>query len=418
MCRVKSVAAHTSATLLTPSQLAVVCAITCIAVASVYWTQPVLVEIGVAYGVSAMQARFAFSACSLAYAIAFFFVAPLTDRISSRRLAGLGLTATGLMTAASAIFEGFNGFVFSMSVQGAAAAIAAAAMYALMPRIAGKERLGLYFGLIIASSVVGITAGRSVMGLLTASIDIRGALLVCAGALLAMAALVLVLPQDHIALVSSRESYLRQCLKTASMLISPACGGLFLVGFLLFFGYLGTLTFLTLRLQQPPFSLDSSAIGVISLAGLSATFGAPLSGVLARRIGSLRVAMCGLACVLLAIACLALAQSAIWISVGMFLMFFGVFSCQPAIFVRICERVDAMNRGAASSLYLLTCLGAGGLASAALGPIWIEYGWYGITTTTFLAVVLSMLALLMNSYLKEKHTNLYEKNLHCRKQIP
>jgi len=418
MCSVESTAMHASAALPTPSQLAVVCAITCIAVASVYWTQPVLMEIGIAYDVSATKARLAFSACSIAYALAFFFVAPLTDQISSRRLAGIGLSATGLMTAVSAMFEGFNGFIFSISVQGATAAIAASAMFALMPRIAGKERLGLYFGLIIASSVVGITAGRAVMGLLTASIDIRGALFVCAGALLAMAALTLVLPQDHIVPVSSHESYLRQCCKTAGMLISPTCGMLLLVGSLLFFGYLGTLTFLTLRLQQAPFLLDGSAIGGISLVGLSAIFGAPLSGVLIRRIGSLRVAMCGLSCVLLAIVCLALAQSVAWISVGMFLMFFGVFFCQPAIFVRICERVNSAKRGAASSLYLLTCLGTGGLASAALGPIWIEYGWRGITAITALAVVLSMLALLMDFCLKEKRANLYEKNLHCRKQIP
>src|SRR6218665_1159931 len=101
-----------------------------------------------------------------------------------------------------------------------------------------------------------------------------------------------------------------------------------------------------------------------------------------------------------------------------FLCFSVFFFCQPAIFVRICERVNSAKRGAASSLYLLTCLGTGGLASAALGPIWIEYGWRGITAITALAVVLSMLALLMDFCLKEKRANLYEKNLHCRKQIP
>src|SRR6218665_809970 len=95
MCSVESTAMHASAALPTPSQLAVVCAITCIAVASVYWTQPVLMEIGIAYDVSATKARLAFSACSIAYALSFFFVAPLTDQISSRRLAGIGLSADG-----------------------------------------------------------------------------------------------------------------------------------------------------------------------------------------------------------------------------------------------------------------------------------------------------------------------------------
>jgi hypothetical protein len=42
---------------------------------------------------------------------------------------------------------------------------------------------------------------------------------------------------------------------------------------------------------------------------------------------------------------------------------------------------------------LLTCLGAGSLASAVLGPLWLRAGWHGITTAC-LAAIAGSLALL------------------------
>lgn len=383
---------------LSPSQLFVACLITCVAVASVYWTQAVLAEIGAAFGVSAAQARLAFSACSITYAIAFFLFAPFADRISARKLAQFGLVATAIAIGISATLDSFNAYLGIVMLQGSFAAAVPAAIYALMPRIAGKDRLGNYFGLIIASSVIGISAGRAIMGLLTTGFDFRGALLVCSVALFALAALTLCLPKDEILDVKQAKNVLQMYLEAVGILISPTRCGLFLAGFLLFFGYLGSITFLTLRLQDAPFSFSSSTIGIISLVGLSAALGAPLSGKLIPRLGSLRVALAGIVCVLLAIACIALAQSAIAVSVGMFLIFFGVFACQPAILVRLSERVKPENRGAASSLYLLTCLAAGSFASAALGPIWLNHHWQGISIACGLAIVLSAAALMVDAY--------------------
>ena len=177
------------------------------------------------------------------------------------------------------------------------------------------------------------------------------------------------------------------------MLASPDLVRLFATGFFLFFGYLGAVTFLTLRLNEPPFALDSDTIGSISLLGLGAVMGAPISGRLTGRYGSLTVGVVGLSIVMGAIVCLALAESVMGISGGLFLIFLGTFVCQPAVFVRIAERVPSDRRGAASSLYLLTCLGAGSLASAALGPLWTAAGWTGVTTACLTAVAASLLLL-------------------------
>src|ERR1700753_1736352 len=81
--------------------IAVGCATTCVAVASVYLTQPVMAEISSAYGVSPTDARLAFSVASFSYAGAFFFLGPLTDRIEPRRMSFAGLLLGALALAAA-----------------------------------------------------------------------------------------------------------------------------------------------------------------------------------------------------------------------------------------------------------------------------------------------------------------------------
>jgi len=376
----------------------IACATTCLAVASVYSAQAVFGDIADKYGVSINDARLAFSVCSIAYALAFFVLGPLSDLFSARRLAGLGLAVAAAATLLAALTPNYIGFLVATGVQGAAAAAVPVAMFALMPRIAPKEQIGTFFGLIIAASVVGITLGRAGMALLAAQAGIGAAQMTLAGVLLAMAALAWTLPDETAG--AKRELSRRVYVEALRMMSAPDLLRPFATGFLLFFGYLGTVTFLTLRLHEPPFSFDSATIGSISLLGLGSVLGAPLSGRLVGRIGSLAVGITGLAIVIGAIASLVWAQSITSVGVGLFAIFLGVFICQPAVFVRIAERVPAQRRGAASSLYLLTCLGAGSLASAVLGPVWTHAGWIGVTSVCATTAVISLLILLSDAAIR------------------
>ncbi|MEK8034675.1 MFS transporter [Ideonella sp. DXS29W] len=374
---------------------AIACLTTCIAVASVYATQAVFGDIAARFGVSITDARLSFSIGSIAYALAFFVLGPLSDLFSARRLAICGLCVAAAATVAGAITGSYAVFLVAIGVQGAAAAAVPVAMFALMPRIAPKNQIGTYFGLIIASSVVGITLGRAGMGLLSASLGLAGAWGTLAVALLAMGVLALALRDDSVGV--RRQIGWSVYADSLRMIVSPDLLRPFATGFLLFFGYLGTVTFLTLRLHEPPFQFDSATIGSISLLGLGSVLGAPVSGRLVGRYGSLAVAVSGLAIVLTAIGVLVWATSLPAVGLGLFLIFLGVFVCQPAVFVRIAERVAPQRRGSASSLYLLTCLGAGSLASAVLGPVWARAGWTGVTTVCVAAVLTSLVVLISDA---------------------
>lgn len=376
--------------------VAVACVTTCLAVSSVYVMQPVMAEIAYRFSVSASDARLAFSVVSVTYALAFFLLGPLSDRLDPRVLSAVGLLAAACCTGAGSFVTEYRQLLVLLAVQGAFAAMPPAAMFALMPRIARKESMGTYFGFVIAASVVGITLGRSSMGLLTAQWGFASAMRICGLSLLAAAALNCILPASASA---NRHSIAAAYGNALKMLCTPQLLRLLSIGFFLFFGYLGVLTFLTLRLHEAPFAFDSAAIGRVSLLGLSAVFGAPVSGRLVTRFGSLHVALCGMTVVLAAIACLATAASTGVLVLGLFLLFLGVFSCQPAVFVRITTRVDVAQRGAASSLYLLTCLGAGSVASAGLGGLWNTQGWWAVCACGAGSVFLGMCVALIDACL-------------------
>jgi YNFM family putative membrane transporter len=77
-------------------QLFVACFITCMAVASVYLTQSIFPLLAQSYAMPESAGRLTFTYTSMAYAVAFFVVGPLSDLISARRLASIGLAGSAL----------------------------------------------------------------------------------------------------------------------------------------------------------------------------------------------------------------------------------------------------------------------------------------------------------------------------------
>lgn len=373
-----------------PSDLklpAIAAVATTVAVATIYMTQPIFADIAANFTVSIVQARMSFFVATLAYALSFFAFGPLSDRISAKWLASAGGMGVALFTFCAPLVGAFVWFVVVLALAGAAAAAVPAALFALMARIAPPGSVGTYFGLIIAASVGGITLGRTLGGVVAGWAGWQQAFLIMAVLNLASVLLLQGLPDSA---GQSDGPTLRGVYANAlAMYADGRVVRLLALGALLFFGYLGTVTFLTFRLAGEPFQLTSEAIGYISLAGLIALVGAPAAGKLISRWDARTVALVGLGVCATGVATLWLAQNAVLITIGLLLVFLGVFSCQPAVMVLLAKAVGPHRRGTASSAYLLACLGAGSLSSFALGPIWTSLGWTGVIITALGCLVMA-----------------------------
>ncbi|RRR99522.1 MFS transporter [Glycomyces terrestris] len=357
---------------------------TCLAVASVYLTQPIFPEIAAHFGVADQDARFAFTAASLAYALSFFLFGPLTDRLPLRAMGSAGAAGLAVLLALAVFAPGFGLFVALLSVAGIVAAAVPSAMIALMPRLAPPEMKGMFFGLVIGASVAGITLGRSMTGVVADAADWRTAVLGAAALNLLSAGAALTLP--NLAAPAAAGPAAKAYAAVLGLFRGAATVRLLALGTCLFFGYLGVATFLTYRLQQEPFGFDAASIGLVNLAGLVGVVGAPLAGRLVPRIGAPAVVLSGLAAVLAGIALLGLAAHPAVVTAGVLALFAGVFACQPAVLVLLAAAAPPGSQGGASSLYMLVCLLAGAAASAALGPVWTFAGWTGVVATGAAAV--------------------------------
>ena len=294
------------------------CLITCFAVASVYLTQSIFPVIADSFAMPSSAGRLTFTYASISYAIAFFVISPFSDCVSPRALAGWGLLVTAAALAAGAMCQEFVGLLLAVSCMGAAAASVPAAMFALVPRLARPKQLGAYFGMIIAASVIGISVGRSLPGLFTEQIGWRATFFAYAAILLLAAGVAQRLPSRPFVSMELQQPVALKPLyvNSLSLLIAPRLMPLFLTGFFLFFAYLGCITFLTYRLHQAPFLLNSGQIGEVGFLGLVAIIGAPLSGLLTTRFGSHAVALLGLFVVTFGMLILGQATTLAMVTVG------------------------------------------------------------------------------------------------------
>lgn len=375
--------------------LLIACVVTCLAVAAVYLPQSVFPAIAHSFALEQSAARLTFTYASVAYGVAFFVIGPWTDRVRPRVLASVGLAVAAGALGLASLSTTFPALLIAMTVTGASAAMVPAAMFSLVPGMAPPRQLGSYFGVIIAASVTGISIGRSLPGLLTAYLSWRGAFQAYAVVLVLAMVLAQGLPLlSNKAAPALKRSWLRLYQDALQLLVTPGLSLLFLTGFGLFFGYLGCVTFLTYRLNQAPFNLTSMQIGGIGFLGLIAVLGAPLSGALAARIGARVVALLSLGLAAASIMVLGQTASLPMVVVAVLGLFLGVFSCQPAIFALIASQVPASQRGASSSMYLLTCFVAGSAASWALGPLW---GGHGFSAVTYASVAALLVAITLMS---------------------
>ena len=75
------------------------------------------------------------------------------------------------------------------------------------------------------------------------------------------------------------------------------------------------------------------------------------------------------------------------VTLGVLVMYTGVYACQPAVFYDVTTAITPQQMGAASSLYLLSCLSGGSFGSYALGPVWQRWGWKGVMVAAGAATV-------------------------------
>jgi YNFM family putative membrane transporter len=354
-------------------------------------TQSIFLEISQSFKIDITQARFSFSVVSLFYAASFFLIGPTTDKFDLPKFAVTGLALLALTVLFASWTTNFGLFIIAMALMGFCAAFIPASMFPHVAVVSPKHKTGIYVGSIVAAGTLGVIFGRVSIGLLTSYIGWQFSFQVYSIVLFSFTVLsFFVLVEKNIEKARNHEKLIKLYANAIRLMFEPKTLSLLLVGFSLFFGFLGMVTFLTYRLVTPPFNFSSGGVGWISFAGITALI-APFSGNISQKIGAFKIIFPSLIICLLSFQLMGWFQSITLITLGLMLLFFGVYSCQPLVFLLMGQSVPRQSIGSALSLYILFCIGGGSLSSILLGPVWRSYGWQGITIICSVSLLISLL---------------------------
>ncbi len=130
---------------------------------------------------------------------------------------------------------------------GLGAALIPAAMFSHIAKTSPQGKSGLYMGSIVASGTLGVIVGRVSMGLMTEAMGWQLAFRFFGALLLVFAVLTyLVLLEKNQVKEENKRSLFELYSNSISLMVSPQVFPLLGVGFCLFVGFLGMVTFFNL----------------------------------------------------------------------------------------------------------------------------------------------------------------------------
>lgn len=364
-------------TTLSPSQTFLF-AITCaMAVANVYFAQPLLESMASSLAVPASTIGIVVTATQAGYAVGLLFIVPLGDLVNRKKLILCQMLLSALALCAVGLAQAWVVLLGAMVLVGLMAVLVQVVV-AYAAALASPEQRGQTVGTVTSGVVLGILLARFVSGAMADLAGWRSVYFVSA-ALMAGMAFVLwrTLPASPRAAVSGGYfALLRSVLQLFLHERTLRVRGVFAL--LIFAAFSVLWTSMVLPLSEPDLALSHTQIGLFGLAGVAGALAAARAGRLADR--GLANRTTGIALVLLTLSWLPTAfvhSSLLAMVLGVVMLDFAVQAVhvtnQSLIFA---ARPDAQSRlvGAYMCFYSL----GSGLGAIAATYTYAQAGWVAV----------------------------------------
>jgi predicted MFS family arabinose efflux permease len=347
-----------------------------LAVASIYYVQPLLGLLSAQFGVGSAAIGLLPTLTQLGYGAAILLLSPLGDRYDRRRIIvakAAALVAALAFTAAAPSFA-------VLCVASVAIGLAATLAQDLVPAaatLAPEAQRGKRVGQVMTGLLLGILLSRVASGSLAALAGWRA---VYAAAALVVALLIPLLwrglPRFQPATQAGYGALLASMgalwMRHAPLRRAALAQGLLSVAFSAFWSTLA------LVLSGPEFGQGSAVAGAFGLAGAAGALIAPLAGGLADRRGPQTVIRVGALLVFVAFAAQALAPASLWLLVVVALVFDLGVQAALVSHQSVVYSLDPASRSRLNAL-LVSVMFAGMASGAALGSALLAaFGWRAV----------------------------------------
>lgn len=370
--------------------LTLLLSITCaLAVANVYFAQPLLDSMAQSLGVDAGMIGIVVTATQIGYGVGLIFVVPLGDLINRKALilTQVLLSAVALMVVGFA--QQWTALLGAMIFVGVMAVVVQVVV-AYVAALATPFRRGQAVGTVTSGIVLGILLARFTSGLIADLAGWRAVYFVSAGLMLTLAVVLWrSIPSNSLPRVES--SYLTLLLSTVKLFVTEPTLRIRGVFALLIFAAFSVLwTAMVLPLSAPPLSLSHTQIGLFGLAGIAGALAASKAGRWADQGSGQRTTGISLALLALSWVPIAFAETSLLaLIVGVVALDFAVQAVhvtnQSLIFA---ARPDAQSRlvGAYMCFYSL----GSALGAVAATQVYALWGWVAVC---LLGAAISVVAL-------------------------
>jgi predicted MFS family arabinose efflux permease len=348
-----------------------------LAVANVYYAQPLIDAIGADLRLSEAALGFVMMSTQIGYGLGLMFVGPLGDLFDRRQL--ISAMSAGLCLALSVVFVAGHPAVFLIGMASVGVlAVVAQVIVAHAASLAAPDQRGRIVGTVTSGIVVGILLARTVSGSLSDLFGWRS--VYAASAMTELGAAILLLR-----LLPTQPS--RQLGVTYAALIRgfwrlfadvPILRTRGILAFFIFFAVTTLLTPLVLPLTAPPFSYSHTVVGLFGFAGVAGAMGAVSAGRLADRGHAQLVSGVALGIMVLSWGCAVLLPRSIWfLVIAVIAMDYGlqaVHVTNQSLIYRV--RSDAQSRLAAA--YMIFYAAGSGAGSVSSTIAYAAGGWEAV----------------------------------------
>ena len=360
-----------------------------IAVANLYYSQPLLADIGRTFAVSASAMGVIAMLSQMGFATGVLFFLPLGD-ISDRRrlilimLVGAAIGLMGVATARSYTWMGLASFfvgAFSVSPQ---------MFVPFAVHLATPERRGRAVGTVMSGLLIGILASRTVSGYFGTVLGWRAMFWIASALTLVLAiATAVSLPKVE---VGVRIPYARLLGSIWQLVLSePVLRESALAAAMLFGAFSAFWSMLAFRLETPPLHYGGQVAGLFGLVGIAGASVAPIAGRLADRLNPRVNLGIGLLVTALAfVVCAVAGHTLSGLIIGVILLDAGVqaghVTNQSRIFALAPEARNRVN-----TVYMFSFFLGGATGSVLAAYAWQLRVWTGVCAVGF---ALPMIALI------------------------
>ena len=347
-----------------------------LAVANLYYNQPLLADIGRTFGASSNAVGYVSMLTQIGYALGMLLFVPLGDIRERRTLITLllilvSISLIGFATSQSLLWMYIASFAIGITT------VVPQIIVPFSAQLALPEERGKVIGTVMSGLLFGILLARTVSGFVGEFFGWRSMYWIAAAIMLVLAFILYrLLPETKPETTASYTDLLRsigQLVRKYSTLREAS-----LIGACMFAAFSVFWTSLVFFLEGPPYHYSSAIAGLFGLIGVAGAAGAPLAGRLSDRVPPKRIIGILILLTLVSYGLFGLGGVSLWsLIAGVIVLDLGVQGTQVSNQARI-YALEPAARSRINTVFMVSTFIGGALGSTLGSYAWQRWGWSGV----------------------------------------